>query len=209
MFSILFSLASRKTVVLLSSESTHYVYLRSTLVLQCHSLYKLIPKCLFVYITKNRLYQLTQRISWICAQILTIVSSTNLQFHSHYRRCRKRNRYSSSFVETLLHLLNNTCLFSHNLSYILVRVQPTKIIMDGRTVLVLSSLNPEVSGKILLYLLHFYLNINYMEELSKAQQKNLFINDADFLGSWRKRYLVNYSIMNKHSEDESISAVPM
>lgn len=122
MFSVLFSLASRKTVVLLSSESTHYVYLRSTLVLQCHSLYKLIPKCLFVYITKNRLYQLTQRISWICAQILTIVSSTNLQFHSHYRRCRKRNRYSSSFVETLLHLLNNTCLFSHNLSYILVRV---------------------------------------------------------------------------------------
>lgn len=48
-----------------------------------------------------------------------------------------------------------------------------------------------------------------MEELSKAQQKNLFINDADFLGSWRKRYLVNYSIMNKHSGDESISAVPM
>lgn len=121
MFSVSFSLASRKTVVLLSSESTHYVYLRSTLVLQCHSLYKLIPKCLFVYITKNHLYQLTQRISWICAQILTIVS-TNLQFHSHYRRCRKRNRYSSSFVETLLHLLNNTCLFSHNLSCILVRV---------------------------------------------------------------------------------------
>lgn len=50
----------------------------------------------------------------------------------------------------------------------------------------LSFLHPEVSGKISLHLSCFHLNIKYIRELSKAQQKNLFINDANFLGSWTK-----------------------
>lgn len=50
----------------------------------------------------------------------------------------------------------------------------------------LSFLHPEVSGKISLHRSRFHLNIKYIGKLSKAQQKNLFISDADFLGSWTK-----------------------
>lgn len=71
----------------------------------------------------------------------------------------------------------------------------------------MSFLHPEMSGKTSLHVSLFYLSIEYIE-FSKAQQWTflLTIQTSSAYGE-SDRHLVNYSIMNKHSEHESVSAV--